>query len=539
VQVRALLPDQQSLRLEEIEHDKENQRVIIRVQSVSKTCACPKCKGLSGRVHSRYQRKLTDLPWQGLFVHMAWITRRFFCDVEECSQKIFTERLAAVAAPYSRRTERLSLAIRCIAFACSGEPGARLAERLGMQISADSLLREIRKSFKVQDSTPRALGVDDWAFCKGQTYGTLLCDLESGRAVELLSDRDADSFAVWLENHKGVEIISRDRGDIYRKGATNGAPDALQVADRFHLMKNLRDAFARFLDGQSQQIRSAVKQFDQAVSTDAKPELEPDKPPIETKAQKQTAARRDRRLAIYNQVVELHRQGKSARSIAKQMGIHRSTVRLYLRADSFPERAARNYSRQTDPFKDHLRERWKSGCCNATALWKEIAEQGFKGSYHSVRRLVGRWKKPAGTSRRETSDRKVSLSPNQTSWLLFKHEYKLAAEEVELKGAVLDRCSEIRSAWQLVRRFVVMLRKRKGRRLEHWYAMATQQDVPASIRQFAEGLKNDWAAVTAALTFHWNNGSAEGHISRLKMIKRQMYGRANFDLLRARFLFAS
>jgi transposase len=330
VQVRALLPDQQSLRLEEIEHNKENQRVIIRVQSVSKTCACPKCKSLSGRVHSRYQRKLTDLPWQGLFVHMAWITRRFFCDVEECSQKIFTERLAAVAAPYSRRTERLSLAIRCIAFACSGEPGARLAERLGMQISADSLLREIRKSFKVQDSTPRALGVDDWAFCKGQTYGTLLCDLESGRAVELLSDRDADSFAVWLENHKGVEIISRDRGDIYRKGATNGAPDALQVADRFHLMKNLRDAFARFLDGQSQQIRSAVKQFDQAVSTDAKPELEPDKPPIETKAQKQTAARRDRRLAIYNQVVELHRQGKSARSIAKQMGIHRSTVRLYL-----------------------------------------------------------------------------------------------------------------------------------------------------------------------------------------------------------------
>jgi len=158
VQVRALLPDQQSLRLEEIEHDKENQRVYIRVQSVSKTCACPECKGLSGRVHSHYQRKLTDLPWQGLFVHMAWITRRFFCDVEECSQKIFTERLAAVAAPYSRRTERLSLAIRCIAFACSGEPGARLAKRLGMQISADSLLREIRKSFKVQDSTPRALG---------------------------------------------------------------------------------------------------------------------------------------------------------------------------------------------------------------------------------------------------------------------------------------------------------------------------------------------------------------------------------------------
>ncbi|MEQ9587327.1 MAG: ISL3 family transposase, partial [Parvibaculaceae bacterium] len=504
MRVRAFLPDEQSLELEDLEHDEAHQRVLIRVRSVANSCTCPKCGRSSQRTHSRYLRKLTDLPWQGLRVHLVWSTRRFFCDADECLQKIFTERLPAVAAPHSRRTERLTLAIRCIGFACGGEIGTRLADRLGIGVSADSLLREIRKSRISHEGHPRAVGVDDWAYRKGQRYGTLICDLETGRALDLLPDRDVDSLAKWLQGHSSIEIISRDRGDIYRKGATTGAPHALQVADRFHLMKNLRDAFGRFLEGQSKAIRNATQQLQSVITDDPEQNPQAFQKTTTTNRQARRAVNRERREALYDQAIQLRKQGISARSIAKQLGVHRSTVRKYLQAGGFPERASREYASQTDPFKDYLWNRWQTGCCNATLLWKEIVASGFKGSYPSVRRLVARWRKAQPMAGKTRSVPKRVPSPTQVSWLLFKRESKLSEEEIALKNTVLKHCSEIRSAWQLARRFVVMLRKRKGRFLDRWFEKATHCDAPTPIRQFAEGLRNDWEAVVAALSLNWN-----------------------------------
>jgi transposase len=535
MRVRTLLPDDQNLRIDSIEHDDASQCVLIHVRSIADSGTCPRCARPSKRIHSRYDRKLTDLPWQGLRVCVLWSTRRFFCDADECQQKIFAERQLTVAAPFSRRTERLSLALRCIAFACGGEVGARLAERLGIRVSADSLLRQARKINSSHRGSPRAVGVDDWAFCKGQRYGTLICDLETGRALDLLPDRDATSLANWLRRHSGIEIISRDRGDIYRRGATAGAPKAIQVADRFHLIKNLRDAFARFLEGQTSSIRDAAKQMQ--VSVRHEQDSQENKPTTATKEQVRKAQNRQRRQATYNQVRQLRRQGASARSIAKQLGIHRSTVQKYLQADDFPERAIRQYTSLANPFKGYLWARWQSGCSNASLLWREIVAHGFKGSYSSVRRLTARWRRTQPMSGKIRSAPRRVPSPNQVSWLLFKNQASLSEEETAMRHAILKHCNSIRAAWQVARRFVVMMRKRKGRRLGRWLEKATAADVPVAIRQFAEGLRSDWEAVVAALTLPWNNGMAEGHISRLKLIKRQMYGRANFDLLRARFLF--
>ena len=208
MQVRVLLPDSQSLRVQCIKVDESQRTVCISVVSSANGGKCPQCQMCSERIHSKYFRKPTDLPWQGLQVRIVWQSRKFFCDSKSCSQKIFTERLPTVAAPYARRTLRLTRTLRCLAFACGGEEGARLASRLGMATSPDTLLREIRRTEIPARTTPRALGVDDWAFRKGKRYGTILVDLEKGHAVELLPERNAEAVSKWLKDHPGIEIIS-------------------------------------------------------------------------------------------------------------------------------------------------------------------------------------------------------------------------------------------------------------------------------------------------------------------------------------------
>lgn len=237
--------------------------------------------------------------------------------------------------------------------------------------------------------------------------------------------------------------------------------------------------------------------------------------------------------------MELHKIGVSDRSIAKQVGIHRGTVRKYVRSDGFPERGARRYPSKAEPFERILRERWNEGCHNAKTLWKEIRQQGFSGSYHCVRRFNARWRDDRGNRAKSTAGNFRTLSTNQASWLFFKDAKKLSDDEATLKQSILLNCGEIRHAWYVARRFIVMLRRRKGRHLDRWLRRASLDQVPKPLRRFAEGLTRDLEAVVAALTLPWNNGASEGHVGRLKMIKRQMYGRANFDLLRARFLGAA
>lgn len=195
---QVFLPDNRCLHLDSVVVDDENASVEVTVHSAPETAKCPNCGHDSTRIQSWYRRRLTDLPWQGLSVVLVWRSRKFFCGFDDCQQKIFAERMPQIAAVYGRRTERLGLALRCVAFACGGEGGSRLSERLGMEISPDSLLREIRRTRIPKVSVPRFLGVDDWAFRNGQRYGTILIDLERGRPVDLLPERDANSLKKWL-----------------------------------------------------------------------------------------------------------------------------------------------------------------------------------------------------------------------------------------------------------------------------------------------------------------------------------------------------
>ena len=245
---RSLSPCPAEVQVERLIAEADHITLVVRV--FRPVAPCPGCTRPSYRIHSYYERRLADLPWNGIPVEIRLRTRRFFCDTDACAQRIFTERLPETTATYARRTLRMEQALRWVGLALGGEAGARTAQRLGLVVSGDTLLRHLRRMSVAQKPvpvSPRVLGIDDWAWRKGQRYGTILCDLERRRVVDLLPDRQANTVAEWLRDHAPPEVISRDRAGAYAEAARQGAPNAVQVADRFHLLRNLREALEHVL----------------------------------------------------------------------------------------------------------------------------------------------------------------------------------------------------------------------------------------------------------------------------------------------------
>lgn len=541
MQIQALLPDSNSLYCDSVACDGD--QVAVTVSGAHSCAACPCCGRSSERVHSRYVRRLADLPWQGLRVEMRWRSRRFFCTNPRCVQRIFTERLPGVAAPHARKTNRLTVIMRAIALACGGEEGARLAYRLGIRTSSDTMVREIRRSPCNSCSQVRVIGVDDWALRRGQRYGTILIDLEQHRPVDLLPERSSEAFAAWLRSHPEVEIVSRDRGDYYIKGADIGAPQAIQVADRWHLLHNLQETLLRLIERFRKPLKEAASRVGheqelgepEPVNAEDSASAAPAK---QSKAERELQERRNRRLDRYQQVMDLHQQHVSQREIARRLDLHRRTVRKWLRADCFPERADRRCRRGVDGWTDYLQERWQAGCRNAAALTAELRSRGFNGSYDMVRRCVGKWRKHDGLKNRTALPiaSPPSYSPRSMAWLLFKPPDEREPEQQRMVEIFCEACPDVEKAVQLVQQFRRLVTQRLAEELDGWLTSAAAADAPVELQRFATGLKVDFAAVRAALSLPWSNGQTEGQVNRLKGIKRQMYGRANFDLLRQRVL---
>lgn len=366
-----------------------------------------------------------------------------------------------------------------------------------------------------------------------------------------MPERSAEALCDWLKGHPEVEIISRDRADDYIRGATAGAPQAAQVADRWHLFRNLLDALKGTVDRHHADVQAAAREVvadaPEAVLHQGKTEPSPPTAPVPRGASSQTErqqVRRQRREQQYIQVLELHGQGLSHRAIADRLGIHRSTVKRLVEADSFPERAGRRYARRTDRFADYLKQRWSEGCHNAAQLFAELQARGFRGSYYAVRRQLARWRQappPGGAGAGPTAPAAIVCqrpSARRVSWLLLMDPADREAEEQAFLDRLQERCPELRAATDLARDFRIMVRERREEAWEGWLLRATASESVKELRAFAEGLKKDEAAVRAALRLEWSNGQVEGQVNRLKMIKRTMFGRARFDLLRQRVLLA-
>lgn len=531
---KTLLPDPSLIKLVQLVSSPE--AIIVVIKTKQPQASCSLCQQPSPKIHSRYVRRLADLPWQGVAIRLELTVRRFFCLNDDCPRKIFAEQLPSIVKRYARKTTRLNDALTLIGFAIGGEAGAKVAKQLSMTTSPDTLLRRLRQAVLVEHPTPKVLGVDDWAFRKGQRYGTILVDLEKHCPIELLKDREADTLRAWLAAHPGVEIISRDRALAYAEAARKGAPDAVQIADRFHLLKNLAEAFENFLKRHHKDFREAAE----LVSPAPLPQ------PEEIKVKKPTRAELEyeRRHQRYETARELRRQGGTISGIARHLGIHRRSVRLFLQSESCPRRMlpARR-KRSLDKFQAYLKQRWDEGCHNMAELYREVCGQGFTGGQRTMNNYLSAWRDqlPPLVRRKRcgaVANHAIPIHPpstRKTTWLLIKKEKDGTEFEQKFLTKLKETCPLVKTIEELASEFIRLVKNRKADELDEWLEKASKCPV-RELKSFANGIKKDKAPVVAALEYEWSNGQVEGQVNRLKTIKRQMYGRGKLDLLRARVL---
>jgi transposase len=540
------------LRLEACAVDDTTAQITLRVQSTQTNAPCPLCATPARRIHSDYGRSLADLPWAQYRVCLQLRVRKWFCRNRACHRRIFTERLPTVAAPWARRTLRLAQRLMALGVALGGTAGVRLGHAWDLAVSRNTLLRGLRQQPLPSLPTPRVLGVDDFALRKRHTYGTILVDLERHQPVALLPDRTADTVAQWLREHPGVEVIARDRSQAYADGARQGAPAATQVADRFHLLQNLRET----LD----QVFLTHEQALEAVNTlmRQQPVLLPDgavavpvPPPVEmpTPAQQRAGHRQARRQALHTQVWALHHQGWTAPAIAQHVGLSLRTVQRDLQSATFAGRKRRSDRGDSglNPYKPYLLERWNAGCYNAMRLFRDLRQRGYAGGYGVVAAYARRLRQAQGLAPGHRRPRQPlpavaeppcqPLTPRRATWLVLRRETKHTDTETQQLTALRAQQAEVAEALDLAQDFATLVRQRQPTQLDPWLQRATTSAVDA-VRRFATGLYEDYEAVKAGVTLPWSSGPVEGHINRLKMLKRQMFGRARLDLLSRRFLLA-
>jgi len=538
-----LLPTVPDLRFDGVTIEPDE--IHITLVATAPRSPCPLCGHLSRSVHSSYHRTLADLPWGQHAVRLHLVVRKFFCPIPDCRRRVFTERLPALVAPYARRTIRLAEVLRLLAFALGGEAGGRLVPHLRMTVSPATLLRMIRRTVLPARPTPQLLGIDDWARRKGHRYGTILVDLERHRPIELLPDREVETVAQWLREHPGVTLVTRDRSDAYAEGVRRGAPAALQVADRFHLAKNLSEALERFFNRHRQVLRQVPRPvLDVAAAAGPAPRAPVRPAPLRPAAAVARERTRVKRQARYDAIRERYQKGASIAQIARELHLNWKTVRKYAEADVCPQ--SPHYAlrpRLLTPYEPYLRQRWEEGCHNGSRLYREVAAQGFTGSRVLVAVFVAELRRQATAGEQAAPTAPEAppdhLRPHGAAMLVVRRPAECSAVEQQALDHLIRLEPEVARAVELSRRFLELFRERRGSQAcATWLTDALASGIP-ELRRFAFKLRQDEAAVQAACTEPYSNGQTEGQVNRLKLLKRQMYGRANFDLLRQRVLHAA
>lgn len=539
--------------------------VTICVRSTAPSATCPLCSQPATRIHSRYLRMVADLPSGGRQVALSLVVRKFFCRTNACPRRIFAERFPNMVRPWARATLGLCAALEEIGFATSGEAGVRLATRLGMPTSPATVLRRLKAAAAPVSKMVTKVGIDDFAFRRGLKYGTILVDLETLRVIDLLPDRAVATATAWFQAHPDVKVISRDRGADYATAASAGAPQAVQITDRWHLVHNLSEAVALVLEQYRAQLRSIsqllvpprVQEQDQQHQESAAPEGS-SSPPAPAAGQPYRApfiqrvqrARRESRLTRYQQMVEFQQQGLTTLHIAQQLGLSTRTVRRWLAHEHFPEqRQRRRRPSLIDPYEIYVLTRWHQGCRNGLQIWREITARGYTGSPKALYSYLARLRSTSspsaeGSAPSRSKKRKQAVARSGPSdqflakravRLLLRRPTELTPTEQQTLQMLCQAHPHVETVYLLAQGFMSMLHQHQVGSLALWLA-AVQSCGIAELERFGRGIEQDQAAVVAGLTLPYSNGVVEGQVNRLKLIKRMMYGRARFPLLRQRVL---
>jgi transposase len=518
--------------------------LVIRIVCDFPTMPCPGCHQPSARIHSRYQRLVADLPCAGRNVILALTLRKFVCGTPGCPRKIFTERLPGLVESYGRMTGRLIALLHAIGVVAGGQKGTRLADRFAIATTSSTLLRHLMQLPAPLTRRVRVLGMDDFAWKKRFTYGTILVDLERRAIVDVLADRESATVEAWLQAHPEIEVVSRDRGKDFTKAATRAAPQARQVVDRFHLVRNLAEVLQKILA----HCRAEIRQEDadqlpppKAAGDPARPLPTPatwqqrTPPHIEVAHQARQASRDDR----FRQMTALRAQGLTQAAIAKRMGMSEKAVRNWLKRGRAPTWKRQSRRRSVfDPYAAYVLQRWQEGIHEANHLYEEIRAQGFPGKIRIVQRFVQALRDDPEKITLAPATGADRFSSNTATWLFIRDPKQLTPEKQTELELICQRSETARQTYQLTQQFMTMLRLRRGQEFETWLSAVEASHI-AELRRFAHSLCQDKEAVLAGLTLSYSNGPVEAQVHKLKLVKRSMFGRAKLPLLRQRLLNAA
>jgi transposase len=503
----------------DVEHTEiEEQRASVTIRAVSRIAICPSCGACSMRVQSRYSRRALDLPISGRQVDLTILVRRFWCDAVLCGMRNFAERFGdAVLASRSRRTGRLETIVHHLGLALGGRPAAAFANRLMVPVSNDTLLRVVWRRAQVPTETLTVIGIDDFAWKRNHRYGTIICDLERRRPVQLLPDREQPTSQDWLKDHPSIQMVARDRGGGYGEAIAKGLPEAEQVADRWHLMENASRAFLDAIQKSMRAIRSAIG----TSIVD---------PKLLTRAEKLQYDGYVRRQDMNEAIFALSKQGNPIRQIVSQVGHSRKLVRSVLRGERADIFRVRQSSLET--YLPWLDSQWESGARNATAVWRKLQTQGFRGCIGVVTEWMRRRKR---SEKADQSGLVCTPSARSIARFMTIERDHLAKADTLIVAAIEDKVPSVADAREIIADFHQMVRAKAIDRFVPWLARAKE----SLVASFASGIINDEAAVRSAIVSSWSNGQTEGQITKLKLVKRQMYGRGKIDLLQARLIGAA
>ncbi|MFD4264137.1 ISL3 family transposase [Streptomyces sp. NPDC058534] len=512
----------------------DGELVVVQARASADRAVCPVCGTASSKVHSRYVRQLADSAVGGRPVVIELQVRRFRCRQGACPQATFAEQVDGLSFRHGRRSAGLQAVLERLAVMLAGRAGARLAHALAVRASRSTLLRLIRRLPDPETHTPRVLGVDDFALRKGHNYGTILIDIDTRSPVDLLPDRTTSTVARWLADHPGVEVICRDRSTAYAEAGRLGAPDAIHVADRWHIWKNLAEAVEKTVIQHRALLRepentSPVHTAVPSTTTELAPEC-----PTEPRNSGRLSDRvREQHAAVH----ALLDEGLGLRPIARRLGLARNTVRRLAHAATADELLVGRWTGRTsilDPYKPYLHQRWAEGCTVARRLFEELRERGYPGGESVVKKYVQKLREAFP---HDNPPRKAPSTRDVTSWITRRPD-RLDDDQAQQLKQILARCPELDRTAERVRAFAELMNNRQGRQLGQWIERVQADDLPA-LHGFVNGLGQDLDAVVAGLSLRYSSGAVEGHNNKIKMLKRQMFGRANFDLLRKRVLLAA
>lgn len=515
--------------------DESNGVIIVSARGAADRRACSLCNRMSDRVHSRYVRIIADLPCAGTQVQLRLSARRFVYEMTFCRRRIFVERFGELVVPErSRRTARLDTVVHHLGLALGGRPAAVFAKRLMIPVSNDTLIRAVKRKSAAPNDALSVVGVDDWAFLRNHRYGTVVCDLEKRRIIKLLPDREIETVSTFLAQHPEIAIVSRDRGGGYREAAARALPHAVHVADRWHLMENASAAFLDVVRKSMRAIRAAIgaTAIDPKLLTCAEP------------LQYESYLRRE---DVNTTISKLAAASVPIKEIVRRTGYSRGTVRQIIRGHRSDVFRVRQSSLEAHlPLLDQL---WTSGQRNGAELWRQVKCRGFRG----CSRVVGEWA-ARGRRSEQICDRQLQKVPSARTIarLMTTARDQLCSAAIRMRRissrlplnnqltkadtitvtAIEAGVPALVQARNLVDRFQTMIRRKAKTELDPWIADA----IDSVFASFANEILKDRAAVSAAITEPWSNGQAEGQINKLKLVKRQMYGRAKLDLLQARLI---